>query len=702
MTAALIMNVNVDLAVFVSVPENPENVFTLRKFEGRLRNGVNFTKRSDACDVIPKVSELTEMTLEVLPAQGTKRKADTKPEKQKVEDAKTVVAAKASEQKANTKRGTIKRLKSTLPVKTTMAEATIEKSFTKPESLIRKQRSKAAELSMTATATRLVSGPKQKTLTSKQKVKAQKSPVKAVQVKGIKEKSGTKSVVHITKQKSKVAKKLVKTVPQKGTKLKSGAKRKTTSKQRVKVKKLPVKAVPVKVSKVMSGKNRDHLRLKKTVGTKATKRKADDIREDATRKKQRVEDTVAIEKNLLPRGSNRPSGTTLKREQKGKPTEGSVNATKRKHNTKTDTFITKQRVKDTKVLWKTMQDKGNKRHCVTKAETLISEQRVKSTKVSGKAAPPRGPLEDKANWVHEKALPAERESFLKPKTSFLEQMKTILSSATSRTTFETRYEKFAKIGEGGFGSVYAGHRKIDYNPVAIKYIPKAKVKNVPLSINGKVQKVPLEAVFMLQASSIKNSDGKSAVVSLLDICDLEKDVVLVMERPDHSVALSTYLTRRTLGLLEEDEAKYIMRQLVDAAIKMHAANIFHRDLKQENILLEASPGVTRVRVIDFGCSCLVSMEPYHDYFGKTLSFGTDDVWQLPVSLLFSVHSVEGTLKYAPPEYTHKRPYCAGPTTVWHLGALLFELLDGTHRFDTCMFLSKGLQLNRDLSEGEIL
>ncbi|XP_061689567.1 probable serine/threonine-protein kinase mkcC isoform X3 [Syngnathoides biaculeatus] len=636
------------------VPENQENVFVRRKFEGRLRHGKNVTIGLDACAMIPKVSELTEMTLEVLPAQGTKRKADTKPEKQKAKDTVTFVPAKVSQQKANTKRSSVKRTqkaRSTLPGKTTTAGVTIAKSCTKRESLRRKQRS------------RLVSGPEQKTLTSKHRVKAKKTSVKPVQVKRIKEKSGTKSELHTRKQKSKVTKKLVKTVPQKRIKVKSGAKQKTKSQQRDKVKRLPVKAA---LAKELPSKRRDHLRPKKTARTKATKRKNVDIRQDASRKKQRVEDTVAIEKNLLAKGRNGQSATTFKKEQKGKPTQGSVNTTKRKDSTKTDTLIRS----------KTTQSK--KRDCVTKPETLISKQRIKSTKVSGRAAPPRGGLEEQANCVHEKALPAEKVSVLKAKRSFLEQMRTILSSSTSRTTFEKRYEKFAKIGEGGFGSVYAGHRKMDYNPVAIKYIPKAKVKNVPLSIDGKVQKVPLEAIFMLQASSIKNSDGKSAVVSLLNIYDLEKEVVLVMERPVHSVALSTYLTRRTLGLLEEDEAKYIMRQLVDAAIKMHAANIFHRDLKQENILLEASPGVTRVRVIDFGCSCLVSMEPYRDYFG--------------------------TLNYAPPEYKHNRPYCAGPTTVWHLGALLFELLDGTQRFDTCVFLSKGLQLNRDLSEdcGDLL
>ncbi|XP_037108197.1 serine/threonine-protein kinase pim-2-like [Syngnathus acus] len=447
---------------------------------------------------------------------------------------------------------------------------------------------------------------------------------------GSKQKTAIQSETHTRKRQVKLAE-----MPPKGSKLQSGSKQKTTTKQRVKGKKLPVKAGP---AKEMTGTLQE-------ARPSQTKRMAD-TRQDATRKRQR-----------LAKGASRQSGASVKRERKGKAIQVSAKATEVKDEPNPEAFIRKQEIKD-QVSVETVHKRGNNKQCAAAAaaqpERLIGQ--------CEKTVPPRGGLGDKSSVV-----PA----FLKPKTSFLvDQVKTILLSATSRATFETKYEKFAKIGEGGFGSVYAGHRKTDSNPVAIKYIPKTKVKNVPLSINGKVQKVPLEAVFMLQASSIKNSDGKSAVIALLEICDLEKDLVLIMERPVRSVALSTYLMWRTL--LEEDEAKYIMKQLVDAAIKMHAANIFHRDLKQENILLEASPGVTRVRVIDFGCSCLVSMEPYHDYFG--------------------------TLKYAPPEYTHKRPYCAGPTTVWHLGALLFELLDGKQRFDTCMFLSEGLKLNRDLSE----
>lgn len=54
-----------------------------------------------------------------------------------------------------------------------------------------------------------------------------------------------------------------------------------------------------------------------------------------------------------------------------------------------------------------------------------------------------------------------------------------------------------------------------------------------------------------------------------------------------------------------------MKQLVAAAAQMHAARIFHRDLRAENILVEddeaASP---RVRITDFGCGCFVT-SGYH-------------------------------------------------------------------------------------------
>uniref|UniRef100_A0A3Q3DJF2 Serine/threonine-protein kinase n=1 Tax=Hippocampus comes TaxID=109280 RepID=A0A3Q3DJF2_HIPCM len=219
-----------------------------------------------------------------------------------------------------------------------------------------------------------------------------------------------------------------------------------------------------------------------------------------------------------------------------------------------------------------------------------------------------------------------------------------ISACVSVALFAEKYQQVNKLGEGGFGSVYAGYRKSDCFPVSLYNVFFTKKRKIGLNINGLKKDIPIEALLMLQASIKKNSDGKSAVVSLLNKYDLEHEIVLVMERPVPSVDLFTYITRCRIGALPECEAKNIMKQLVVAAINMHAVDVFHRDLKQENILLEATSGVPRVRIIDFGSI-------HFDF----------------------VYLCAGTLCYAPPEYVLRRTYSAGPTTVWHLGALLFDV-----------------------------
>lgn len=60
----------------------------------------------------------------------------------------------------------------------------------------------------------------------------------------------------------------------------------------------------------------------------------------------------------------------------------------------------------------------------------------------------------------------------------------------------------------------------------------------------------------------------------------------------------------------------------------------------------------------------------------------------------------GTSAYTPPEFYSTGRYAAGPTTVWQLGALLFELLDGHKQCITSKFLRKQINLNSELSRGE--
>uniref|UniRef100_A0A8P4K3C6 non-specific serine/threonine protein kinase n=1 Tax=Dicentrarchus labrax TaxID=13489 RepID=A0A8P4K3C6_DICLA len=244
---------------------------------------------------------------------------------------------------------------------------------------------------------------------------------------------------------------------------------------------------------------------------------------------------------------------------------------------------------------------------------------------------------------------------------------TLPEKNTSRADFEAKYQQLKKIGEGGFGAVYAGIRITDSLPVAIKY-----VRGPDLTLELSVFKIPLEVNLMQKVSGGPDSIGQSAAVSLLDWYYLDKEVIIVMERPDPCMDLLKYFGAHGYRLKEnEAKSQVFMTQLVDSAIEMHRKGVFHRDLKFANILVDVSSSTPRVRIIDFGCGCFVQEKPYHSY--------------------------SGTIGLAPPEWHMKQKYKAVPTTVWQLGALLHRMLHGCI-FDTVSFIRSRLPINSELSQ----
>ncbi|XP_068583447.1 serine/threonine-protein kinase pim-2-like [Cebidichthys violaceus] len=263
-----------------------------------------------------------------------------------------------------------------------------------------------------------------------------------------------------------------------------------------------------------------------------------------------------------------------------------------------------------------------------------------------------------------------RRSSESPSSSVDEMYDLSFSVKTSQADFETKYREIYKIGEGGFGAVMAGYRMKDLKSVAIKHIPNEKVHYREVVQNGKVHEVLDEVALMVKLAGGAESPGASAAVSLIDCYDLEDDLILVMERPIPSKDLYNY--RRTKGgHLQEEEAKNILTQMVDASIDMHTKGVFHRDIKLENILVETGCKVPRVRIIDFGCGCFVKKGHYYDF--------------------------AGTFSKAPPEWFMVGKYRAGPTTVWQLGTLLWDLLRQTPEFDTKKMLHQEMEINLNLS-----
>lgn len=236
---------------------------------------------------------------------------------------------------------------------------------------------------------------------------------------------------------------------------------------------------------------------------------------------------------------------------------------------------------------------------------------------------------------------------------------------TSRAEFESNYQELFLLGSGGFGSVVAGIRLQDSLPVAIKHIPKDKVFYKKVVQNGVAYDILDEVALMLKAAE----GPRSAVVPLLDCFELPEEVILVMERPHPAVDLCHYKKAKG-GVLEEAEAKIILKQMVHASIHMHRNGVFHRDLKCENILIETKNDAPKVRVIDFGCGCLVK-EGTYDYYA-------------------------GTFTKAPAEWFSCKEYKAESTTVWHLGTLLYDILH-ERSFNTHLYLKRKRRFNVGLS-----
>jgi len=124
-------------------------------------------------------------------------------------------------------------------------------------------------------------------------------------------------------------------------------------------------------------------------------------------------------------------------------------------------------------------------------------------------------------------------------------------------------------------------------------------------------------------------------------------------RPSHDLFECIEQTKHKR--LSEKQARYIMSQVVDAVHYLNNQGISHRDIKDENLVVDRD---LRVKLIDFGSATIV-----------------DPSFPRPYYKLFF-----GTTAYASPEILQKKPYQAEPAEVWTLGVLMSYLLTGMSPF----------------------
>ncbi|XP_016123824.1 MAP/microtubule affinity-regulating kinase 3-like isoform X3 [Sinocyclocheilus grahami] len=199
------------------------------------------------------------------------------------------------------------------------------------------------------------------------------------------------------------------------------------------------------------------------------------------------------------------------------------------------------------------------------------------------------------------------------------------------------YRLLKTIGKGNFAKVKLARHILTGNEVAIKIIDKTQLN--PTSL----QKLSREVTIM------KNLNHPN-IVKLFEVIETEKTLFLVMEYASGGEVFD-YLVAH--GRMKEKEARAKFRQIVSAVQYCHQKRIVHRDLKAENLLLDAD---MNIKIADFG-------------FSNEFMVGN------------KLDTFCGSPPYAAPELFQGKKYDGPEVDVWSLGVILYTLVSGSLPFD---------------------
>lgn len=191
------------------------------------------------------------------------------------------------------------------------------------------------------------------------------------------------------------------------------------------------------------------------------------------------------------------------------------------------------------------------------------------------------------------------------------------------------------LGKGQFSKVKAAKNAKTGESVAIKILDKAALEA------AKAEEEVMHEVQLMKLVQHPN------IVNLIEVIASKDSIFLVME---YVIGGDLFEHIVQNGAMEEEEAKRIFCQLMDGVEFCHMNNIFHRDIKADNVLLTEDG---QAKLADFGLGAVALNHLGAE--GRLTTFA-------------------GTANCAAPEVlTRTAGYAGAPADIWSLGVLLYFL-----------------------------
>lgn len=265
---------------------------------------------------------------------------------------------------------------------------------------------------------------------------------------------------------------------------------------------------------------------------------------------------------------------------------------------------------------------------------FISEQELKE--LEEELSDPRTEtISNRQEWIGSKTLSANK---------LAEDKTAILKSGLPRTQIGS-YRILEKLGEGGFGIVFAAEQK---KPIR----RKVAIKILKSGINSD----EVIARFQAERQALALMDHPCIARVIEGGATDQGEPYFVMELV-RGLKITDYCDQHKLSIRQRLE---LFLQICEAVQHTHQKGIIHRDIKPSNVLVELHDGKPVPKMLDFGVAKSLNQQLSEQTVHTQLA------------------QMIGTPLYMSPEQAERSGLDVDTRSdIYSLGALLFELLTGT-------------------------